>query len=491
MTNKESRIVPLLLEWLVFLIVWAGITSFCHLLVADLHIVAMLLVTYILSGLIATSALGIIFTAMAKYYFRRQRFQKAIRYFQEAAQHMRPSPKHLCWMAACQQLLDNHVAARRYLNWAEIGAPSDCLPPFMSSISELRLGNLAAAGNDVNKAIRLSKDDNEINRRYKASSRRLGWELGHTEMLLALSPSILECKNSASFDLQDIESVYSLLDGRKPFTIKRTEQVSKNELGESKLHSIEDKRQEKPESNGAKLITDSLNLTEEISPLQGSGNWVSDMTNIDLDPSDENEGMARQEMKKFAAKETKDNENVTTAFVAAGDTEGEAGPEVTNLSVGGTGDATETIRIIPVNPIDKIPGPIEEQALSEPADSESTNDVSGNSSAEEISPVGIERPNVTKTNVTRHERNSEVVDWILNNANGRCECCEKEAPFLRSDGSLYLEVHHLRRLADGGSDTISNAIAVCPNCHTELHRGLYKEQLISKIYAKIQRLRKE
>ncbi|WP_147195697.1 HNH endonuclease [Rummeliibacillus stabekisii] len=34
-----------------------------------------------------------------------------------------------------------------------------------------------------------------------------------------------------------------------------------------------------------------------------------------------------------------------------------------------------------------------------------------------------------------------------------------------------LEVHHIKRLADGEEDTVENAIAVCPNCHRELHFG--------------------
>jgi 5-methylcytosine-specific restriction protein A len=29
----------------------------------------------------------------------------------------------------------------------------------------------------------------------------------------------------------------------------------------------------------------------------------------------------------------------------------------------------------------------------------------------------------------------------------------------------------MRTLADGGSDTVTNAIAVCSNCHMELHDG--------------------
>jgi 5-methylcytosine-specific restriction protein A len=41
-----------------------------------------------------------------------------------------------------------------------------------------------------------------------------------------------------------------------------------------------------------------------------------------------------------------------------------------------------------------------------------------------------------------------------------------------SDGNPYLEVHHWIRLADGGEDTVNNAIAACPNCHRQQHFGL-------------------
>jgi 5-methylcytosine-specific restriction protein A len=32
-------------------------------------------------------------------------------------------------------------------------------------------------------------------------------------------------------------------------------------------------------------------------------------------------------------------------------------------------------------------------------------------------------------------------------------------------------VHHLIRLADGGDDTVDNAVAACPNCHRQRHFG--------------------
>ncbi|MCV2366439.1 HNH endonuclease [Paucibacter sp. DJ1R-11] len=69
-------------------------------------------------------------------------------------------------------------------------------------------------------------------------------------------------------------------------------------------------------------------------------------------------------------------------------------------------------------------------------------------------------------------RNPDVVAEVLERACGVCEKCKKRAPFERSkDGSPYLEVHHKVLLAEGGKDTVGNAIAVCPNCHREAHYG--------------------
>lgn len=74
-----------------------------------------------------------------------------------------------------------------------------------------------------------------------------------------------------------------------------------------------------------------------------------------------------------------------------------------------------------------------------------------------------------------YERNPYVVAEVLERASGVCERCDSPAPFeRRKDNSPYLEVHHKVRLADGGEDTVQNAIALCPNCHRELHFGVLK-----------------
>lgn len=69
-------------------------------------------------------------------------------------------------------------------------------------------------------------------------------------------------------------------------------------------------------------------------------------------------------------------------------------------------------------------------------------------------------------------RNADVIVAVLKRAHGVCERCGKNAPFIRrSDGTPFLEVHHRTPLANGGEDTVENALALCPNCHREVHHG--------------------
>lgn len=82
------------------------------------------------------------------------------------------------------------------------------------------------------------------------------------------------------------------------------------------------------------------------------------------------------------------------------------------------------------------------------------------------------KPNVSYAKVKVFHRSAAVVAEVILRANGKCETCKQPAPFLRArDGRPYLEVHHKKKLADGGEDTVENAVAVCPNCHRFHHYG--------------------
>ncbi|WP_267911026.1 HNH endonuclease [Pseudomonas haemolytica] len=53
------------------------------------------------------------------------------------------------------------------------------------------------------------------------------------------------------------------------------------------------------------------------------------------------------------------------------------------------------------------------------------------------------------------------------------------------------EVHHVRHLAQKGSDRITNAVALCPNCHQRCHRSSDRDAFTEALYAKVGRLARE
>lgn len=82
------------------------------------------------------------------------------------------------------------------------------------------------------------------------------------------------------------------------------------------------------------------------------------------------------------------------------------------------------------------------------------------------------KPKRIITTTTCLEYNPVVIATRLALAEGKCEKCGQEAPFISAlDGMPYLEVHHIKSIAEGGEDTVDNTIALCPNCHKEIHFG--------------------
>jgi len=82
------------------------------------------------------------------------------------------------------------------------------------------------------------------------------------------------------------------------------------------------------------------------------------------------------------------------------------------------------------------------------------------------------KPRKIEVTTTVFVRNSDVVAEVLSLANGICQGCNSPAPFKRrKDNKPYLEVHHVKRLSSGGSDTVENSVALCPNCHRQAHFG--------------------
>ncbi|WP_300626783.1 HNH endonuclease [Pseudomonas sp.] len=105
-------------------------------------------------------------------------------------------------------------------------------------------------------------------------------------------------------------------------------------------------------------------------------------------------------------------------------------------------------------------------------------------------PDGIAQPQKVSTVSTAFVRDPKVRAWVLKQANGICEGCGSNAPF-EVDGQPFLEVHHVKHLAQKGSDRITNAVALCPNCHQRCHRSSDREVFTEALYAKIGRLARE
>lgn len=75
-----------------------------------------------------------------------------------------------------------------------------------------------------------------------------------------------------------------------------------------------------------------------------------------------------------------------------------------------------------------------------------------------------------EVNATVRNRSAEVRTYVLLRAQGKCEFC-KMPGFKLGTGSVYLESHHVVPLAEGGSDSVCNVAALCPNHHREAHYG--------------------
>ena len=104
-------------------------------------------------------------------------------------------------------------------------------------------------------------------------------------------------------------------------------------------------------------------------------------------------------------------------------------------------------------------------------------------------PDGEQRPRrVVVSDRVMYERRADVKAWVLKEANGRCDLCRGDGPFKRPDGSLYLELHHAVQLAEGGFDTVDNAVALCANCHRLLHHGADRAEGRNRLYKQVPRL---
>ncbi|MCW3989821.1 MAG: HNH endonuclease [Candidatus Bathyarchaeota archaeon] len=69
----------------------------------------------------------------------------------------------------------------------------------------------------------------------------------------------------------------------------------------------------------------------------------------------------------------------------------------------------------------------------------------------------------------QYVRDPVVSELAKRRANGKCQLCKQDAPFLNRAGEPYLETHHIDWLSRNGLDNLENTVALCPNCHRKMH----------------------
>ena len=96
------------------------------------------------------------------------------------------------------------------------------------------------------------------------------------------------------------------------------------------------------------------------------------------------------------------------------------------------------------------------------------------------------KASIRTATTTVRMRSAYVKEYVLRRADGRCEYSQEPAPFLKRDGTPYLEVHHVEMLAEGGNDDIRYCVAISPQVHREIHYGQNGEAINNelKVYLK-------
>lgn len=88
-------------------------------------------------------------------------------------------------------------------------------------------------------------------------------------------------------------------------------------------------------------------------------------------------------------------------------------------------------------------------------------------------------------------RAAAIKNYVLARAKGICEACDKPAPFIRANGTPYLEPHHTLRLSDGGPDHPRWVGAICPTCHRHIHHGQAGTELNDQLKLRLQAIEPE
>ena len=93
-------------------------------------------------------------------------------------------------------------------------------------------------------------------------------------------------------------------------------------------------------------------------------------------------------------------------------------------------------------------------------------------------------PDRYQTTGLAFKRSAIVRSTVLSLANGTCERCG-ELGFAMAKNKVYLETHHVKSLANEGTDAVANVVAICPNCHRMAHFSLDRDQIYVELLSVI------
>ena len=65
------------------------------------------------------------------------------------------------------------------------------------------------------------------------------------------------------------------------------------------------------------------------------------------------------------------------------------------------------------------------------------------------------------------------------NAGSKCQLCKIDGSTDGNKGMSFLEIHHLKRLSEGGEDSLQNIVVLCPNCHKMVEERLKNDSNFS------------
>lgn len=106
-------------------------------------------------------------------------------------------------------------------------------------------------------------------------------------------------------------------------------------------------------------------------------------------------------------------------------------------------------------------------------------------------PQGSVSPKKQTKETTSYDSDPAVVAWAFKKSVKNARVVRTPRFFWNLMETSILIVHHLRRLSDGGSDTVTNAAAVCCNCQRELHYGIGSKSRLNRLCSTVKRLERE